>query len=221
MDMGSGKNEKRTGKINEEELKAAEKMNQTAEGAAETNQAVGQDGLDPENQVLIDTLLFQFDIACQMLDFHLHDLDNGTCLWRPGGRGLHVTESQGTWKADWPENEEYSMGASSIAWTTWHILFWWSMVFDHSFGSGTLTKEAVTWPGSAQAVKAEIELMEDKWRSLLTTLSDEELKDSSRTKWPFENRPFYELAAWLNLELMKNAAEIGYCRFMKASLEDK
>lgn len=208
--MGSGKIEKHIEKMNEAELRAAEK-----------NQEAGQGGLEAENQVLIDTLLFQFDIACQMLDFHLHDMDNGTCLWRPGGRGLHVTESQGIWKADWPENEDYGMGASSIAWTTWHILFWWSMVFDHSFGSGTLTKEAVLWPGSAQAVKAEIELLEDKWRSLLSTLTDDELKSSSRTKWPFENRPFYELAAWLNLELMKNAAEIGYCRFMKASLDHK
>ncbi|WP_419823054.1 DinB family protein [Anoxybacterium hadale] len=219
--MGSEKKEKLTGKKNEAELKAAGKMDKMTDGAAEENLVTRQDGLEPENQVLVDTLLFQFDIACQMLDFHLHDLDNGTCLWRPGGRGLHVTENQGVWSADWPENEEYGMGASSIAWITWHILFWWSMVFDYSFGSGTLTKEAVTWPGSAQAVKGEIELMEDKWRSLLTTLTDEELKDSSRTKWPFENRPFYELAAWLNLELMKNAAEIGYCRFMRASLDHK
>jgi len=65
----------------------------------------------------------------------------------------------------------------SVAWLTWHITYWWSMVLDHSF---------------------------------------EEFLSSERTRWPFVERPFHELAAWLNVELMKNAAEIGYCRFLYA-----
>ncbi|MDF2927423.1 MAG: hypothetical protein K0R57_6337 [Paenibacillaceae bacterium] len=51
----------------------------------------------------------------------------------------------------------------------------------------------------------------------LTELPNDEFLSGNRTRWPFADKPFHELAAWLNLELMKNAAEIGYCRFLYAS----
>lgn len=91
------------------------------------------------------------------------------------------------------------------------------MVFDYSFGNGTLTREDVHWPGNMIAVREKMIQLCDKWRTALATLSDEEFLSCERTKWPFKDKPFYELAAWLNLELMKNAAEIGYCRFIYAS----
>jgi hypothetical protein len=58
--------------------------------------------------------------------------------------------------------------------------------------------------------------LRDNWLDQLGTLSEEEFMSSQRTKWPFANKPFYEIAAWVNLELMKNAAEIGYCQFLYA-----
>lgn len=164
-----------------------------------------------------NTLKFQFDISWQMLELHLAGLDDEECLWRPGARGLHVVHKSEVWHADWPDTEAYDMGPSSIAWLTWHITFWWSMVFDYSFGNGTLTREDVLWPGTMAAVRKKMAQLRDEWRTILTALSNEELLSCARTKWPFKDRPFYELAAWLNLELMKNAAEIGYCRFLFAS----
>ncbi|MGI5917373.1 MAG: DinB family protein [Anaerolineae bacterium] len=166
---------------------------------------------------LRNALNFQFDISWRMLTFHLEDLEDDECLWRPGPRGLGVTCESGIWVADWPDTESYDMGPSSIAWLTWHIIFWWSMVFDHSFGHGTLSREDVRWPGSMAAVRERIERLYDDWKEILTTLPDKELLSCERTRWPFQDRPFYELAAWLNLELMKNAAEIGAGRFLYAS----
>ncbi len=164
-----------------------------------------------------DMLMFQLDISWKLLELHLTDLDNGECLWKPGPRGLHVVNESGIWRADWPDTEAYDMGLPSIAWLTWHITFWWSMVFDHSFGSGTLTRENVYWPGDMKAVREKMIELHDKWKTVLGTLPDEELLSCERTKWPFQDTPFYQLAAWLNLELMKNAAEIGHCRFLYAS----
>jgi hypothetical protein len=164
-----------------------------------------------------NALLFQFDISWQMLEYHLNGLEDEECLWKPSSRGLHVVSESGIWKAEWPETESYDIGPPSIAWLTWHINFWWSMVFDYSFGNGVLMREDIHWPGSMAAVREKIIHLRDEWRTVLTTLSEEELLSCKRTKWPFEDRPFYELAAWLNLELMKNAAEIGYCRFLYGS----
>ena len=80
-----------------------------------------------------------------------------------------------------------------------------------------LRREDVFWPGDMVNVRKKIIQLRDEWRTVLKTLPEEELISCERTKWPFEDKPFYELAAWLNIELMKNAAEIGYCRFLYAS----
>lgn len=167
--------------------------------------------------IIKNTLKFQFDISWQLLEFHFTNIEDEECMWRPDSKGLHVYKNSGVWCADWPETEEYSIGPASIAWVTWHITYWWSMVLDHSFREGTLTREYINWPGNIIDVKKKIYEFCEEWMRILTSLSDEEFISTERTKWPFTDRPFYELAAWLNVELMKNAAEIGYCRFLYAS----
>jgi hypothetical protein len=166
---------------------------------------------------LKQSLIFQFDIAWQLLEYHLKDLENEEALWKPTPNSLHVDNLEGVWKADWPETETYEIGPPSIAWTTWHIIFWWSMVMDYSFGEGTLTKDKVYWLGDMEAVRSTLFNFHDQWRNILETISDEELVSTDFTKWPFEERPFYELASWLNIELMKNASEIGSGRFLYAT----
>jgi hypothetical protein len=164
-----------------------------------------------------NTLNFQFDIAWQLLEYHLNGLEDEECLWKPSTKGLHVANESGIWHADWPETEGYEIGPPNIAWTTWHIIFWWSMTLDYSFGNGTLKRENVQWPGTMEAVKERITELRDQWKTAVAELSDDEFLACERTKWPFEGKPFYEVAAWLNVELMKNASEIGYCRFLYGS----
>ncbi|MGH7501036.1 MAG: DinB family protein [Longimicrobiales bacterium] len=158
----------------------------------------------------------QLRTAWKLLDLHWSGLTDEECLWRPATRGLHVFEAAGIWRAEWPDTEAYSAGPPSIAWLTWHIGFWWSMLLDHSFGDRTLHREAVTWPGTADRTRAWLTALHDNWVTAVLALPDEELYSTERTRWPFTDRPFFQLAAWLNLELMKNAAEIGYCRFLFA-----
>lgn len=96
----------------------------------------------------------QFETAWKLANYHLQGLTTDECLWRPAAKGLHVRQAaDGTWRADWPQHEGYHLGPPSIAWLTWHIGFWWSMVLDHSFGEAKLTREQVTWPGSAEGVR--------------------------------------------------------------------
>lgn len=163
------------------------------------------------------TLNFQFNISWQLLEIHLDNLEDEECHWRPSSRGLQVVNKSGIWRSDWPDNENYDIGPANIAWLTWHIIFWWSMVLDFSFGDGTLTCEDIHWPGSMATVRERIIQLRDKWKTALTELPEDEFISSERTRWPFKDKPFHEVAAWLNLELMKNAAEIGYCRFLYAS----
>lgn len=162
-------------------------------------------------------LLRQFEVAWKLTDYHLTELTTEECLWRPGERGLHVQDiGNGVWRADWPDHETYDIGPPSIAWTTWHMGFWWSMMLDHSFGNATLTREDVLWPGDAGAVRERLVGLQRLWLAALDELTDADLQSPERTRWPFQDRPFSDLVAWANIELTKNAAEIGYARFLYA-----
>jgi len=164
-----------------------------------------------------DLLIRQFETARKLLDFHLDGLTTEECLWRPARKGLHVHESSdGIWRADWPEHEGYDLGPPSIAWLTWHVGFWWSMVLDHSFGAAKLSPEKVTWPGNADGVREGLGRLQNEWRVALEQITDRDLQSTERTRWPYQDRPFGDVIAWVNIELTKNAAEIGYARFLYA-----
>jgi hypothetical protein len=154
----------------------------------------------------------QFDTAWKLAEYHLKGLTTEECLWRPAARGPHVrVADDGGWIADWPEEEGYDTGPPSIAWITWHMIFWWSTVLDPS-----LKREHVSWPGSAEAVLARLKELHGAWQGLLASLSDSDLQSTARTKWPYRDRPFGDVVAWVNVELTKNAAELGYVRFLYA-----
>lgn len=164
-----------------------------------------------------DYLRRQFKTAWLLTELHLTDLDIGECLWRPTAKGMHVHRgADGTWRADWPEHERYDLGPPSIAWSTWHMGFWWSMVLDHTFGEGKLTRETVTWPGTADGVREWLGRLRGEWLAALDKLTAADFAATGRTRWPFRDRPFGDVVAWVNLELTKNAAEIGYARFLYA-----
>jgi hypothetical protein len=162
-------------------------------------------------------LIRQFETAWKLTNFHLDGLTTEECMWRPAREGLHVHQTpDGNWRADWPDREDYDMGPPSIAWITWHIGFWWSMVLDHSFAEGTLSRESVVWPGTGDGVREWIGRLQAQWRVILEQVTDDELQSTQRTRWPFRDRPFGDVVAWANVELTKNAAEIGYARFLYA-----
>lgn len=161
-------------------------------------------------------------MAWKLASLHLDGLTTEECLWRPAARGLHVHRGPNDgWLADWPEHEGYELGPPSIAWVTWHIRFWWSMAIDNSFGEGALTRGDVHWPGSADGVRQCLARLHAEWREAVVGLTDEDLGSPTRARWPFRDRPFADVVAWVNLELTKNAAEIGYARFLYAARKDR
>ena len=160
-------------------------------------------------------LIRQFETAWKLTSLHLNGLTTEECLWRPARKGLHVFQApEGRWRADWPDHEGYDLGPPSIAWLTWHLGFWWSMVLDHSFGKGVLSRETVMWPGHAQGVREWLRKLEQQWRAVLAQIRDADLRSAQHTRWPFQDRPFGDVIAWVNIELAKNGAEIGYARFL-------
>lgn len=165
-------------------------------------------------------ILRQLDTAWALTSYHLESLSTDECLWRPAPDGLHVQLTDGRWRAEWPTHEGYSLGPASIAWITWHIDFWWTMVLDHHFGDGLAQRELIDWAGSADAACARIQGHYQRWRTALESLEPEAWSSVEHTRWPFRDRPLSDVAAWVNIELTKNAAELGYARFLYAVRPD-
>ncbi|TWH56728.1 DinB family protein [Desulfitobacterium sp. LBE] len=161
-----------------------------------------------------ENILFQLDMCWQLYLYHMNDLKEAEGLWVFNSAGLQVYKQEEGWCIDWPETESYESGPPSIAWTLWHIIYWWSTALDYNFGKGTLKKEDIPWPGSVEKAKATINFLHDKWVSHLIDLSDADYLSKQYAKWPLADRNFSDTALWLNGELMKNAAEIGYGRFL-------
>jgi hypothetical protein len=166
-------------------------------------------------------MLLKIQLIIKLI-YHVDDLCDEETLWCKKQEGLQIRNDAGQWKADWPESEEYKIGPPSIAWTLWHIMYWWKTVMNTSFGNGTLQKEDVIWPGSVEKAITEITELHDEWIQHISHMNEEELNSEKLCKWPFADQSFYSLALWLNVELMKNVAEIGSARFLYAvSTKDK
>jgi hypothetical protein len=71
------------------------------------------------------------------------------------------------------------------------------MTLNHSFGDGSLTREQVTWPGSADEVRARIGVLQSEWVKALDGLSDDDYRSTARTRWPIQDREFSDIAGWL------------------------
>ena len=165
-----------------------------------------------------DEILFQLNIAWELFLYHCKDLSEKEAMWCKTASGLQIQNVDGEWVSDWPDTEEYRIGPSSIAWTLWHILYWWKSTLSASKKNQIIEKEDVKWLGSVDLVIKEIEHCHDEWVDFIGSLSDHELQSTDLCRWPFENQSMCSLALWLNVELMKNAAEIGAARFLYATI---
>ena len=165
-------------------------------------------------------LLGQFHDTWDLLFYHLRTLSNEECFWRPGSQGPHIFQDEsGQWRGDWPVGEHYDTGPASIGWISWHINMWWSMLLNHSFGDQSLQIKDVTWPDDANALRTRLLQLRNEWVDSLQKLEEKELMATTRSRWPWQNKQFSGIIGWANMELMKNAAEVGYIRYLYSQRE--
>lgn len=102
----------------------------------------------------------------------------------------------------------------------WHIMYWWKNTLSASKENIILEKEDIIWPGSVDLAINEISECRREWVEFVESLSEEELRSDQMCKWPFEGQNMYSLILWLNVEFMKNVAEIGSARFLYATIKN-
>lgn len=96
----------------------------------------------------------------------------------------------------------------SILLRLWSIQFYWKSVLCASFERDCINKYKF-FEGDCVSVIKDIISIHDEWITNMKMLSTEELHSIKYCKWPFDNRSFFSLSLWVNIELMKYVSEIG------------
>jgi hypothetical protein len=164
-----------------------------------------------------DLLIKQLDISWALFEHHLATIDDTVCLWQPAPHCWTVRpDEQGRWIPDWQVPEPTPVPAFTIGWVTWHMGYWWTTTLGHCFGSGAPEREEIFWPGDLASAVEWLRGLKDEWRAALADLTDADLDSTSRTaglEWGQE-LTLSDVTGWLNVELTKNIAEIGFVNIL-------
>ncbi len=167
----------------------------------------------------LDLSRWQFDLTWSLVELHLEELEPEDFRWEPAAHCWTVRQDdRGVWVPDWQDTEPDPIPVPTIAWTTWHIGWWWTVTADHVEGRTPRDRTAITWPGDGAATVDWLRGLRVRWLAVLDRLTDADLDAPAR--FPWQDDPAMTVAhvlAWVNAELMKNVAEIGQLRLLRAA----
>src|SRR5215813_812277 len=170
---------------------------------------------------LIAVMRTQLHLVWSLLEHGVRGLTDEDCHWSPVADERTATvrrDSSGAWVADWSGLETEPYPVATIAWLTWHIGWWWTTTIAHVGAEPVPDRTEITWPGSAYATKLWLAGLHDRWLRILDGLTDERLAETATFPWASRtDRTIADAIAWVNVELMKNAAEIAQLRIIRTA----
>lgn len=165
---------------------------------------------DAGDDRFVEAARWQFAMAWRLLDrYYLDGLTDVEChlLPAPGAAAVR-RDDDGVWHADWDDvDEDGTPPPATAGWLSWHIIWWLGNAIAEFEGRPLLPPNDVEWPGSAVNTVARLRALADRWAALLDGPIDD-LGRPTTFPWP-DPAPLHRLIAWVNMELMKNAAELG------------
>jgi hypothetical protein len=169
----------------------------------------------PSPSSLLQTLRWQFELTWKLASqYHLPFLTDDVCLWEPASNSWTVRRlPNGRWRPDWVEPEPDPPPTTSIGWLTWLLIWWWSGLLAVVRKEMPVSRDEMDWPGSAGAAVQRLESLALDWEKFLSELDEGDLDMPVAYPWQ-EPRPLRIALAWVNIELMKNIAEIGCIRHL-------
>lgn len=160
----------------------------------------------------------QFAIAWALLDHHLQQLHDDDLLWEPAPLHWTLHRVDGRWVPDWADVEPTPVPAPTIAWLTWHVGWWWTTALAHLEDDEVPRREDIGWPGDRASTVAWLAALHEAWQAALA--ATDRLDEESAFPWPAgSGLTVADLCAWVNVELTKNAAEIGQLLILRRARE--
>lgn len=165
-----------------------------------------------------DLLRWQFDLTWSLLELHLEQLKPEDFLWEPATRCWTVRRGvDGMWVPDWQQPEPEPAPIPTIGWVTWHIGWWWTVTIDHAQERVPQDRPEIGWPGDGRATIEWLRGLRMEWLTVLDRLTDADLDLIAPFPWQDNSeRTVAHMVGWVNSELMKNTAEIGQLRLLRA-----
>jgi hypothetical protein len=168
-----------------------------------------------------ETLIWQFELTWKLAQYHLEGLTDATCFYEPTTNSWTVRKLETKlWIPDWQVPEPEPIPTPTIAWLTWHVVWWWSNAQKVMAGGDAVEHTEAFWPGNAKDTVKELNILATKWGDVLSKLDEKTLELPRVYPWK-EPRPTRILVAWVNSELMKNISEIGYIKHLFALAPQK
>ncbi|MCI0383593.1 DinB family protein [Streptomyces sp. CNQ085] len=167
-----------------------------------------------------DLLRRQSDLTWALFEYHLERLEPEDFFWEPApGQCWTVRpDAGGKWVPDWADTEPDPVPVPTIAWLSWHIGWWWGTASDHARGRTPRGRGDVVWPGGGKAAVEWLRGLRTHWLEVLEGITEAGMDAAAPFPWPDgAGYTVADMAAWVNSELMKNAAEIGQLRTLRAA----
>ncbi|WP_428965280.1 DinB family protein [Micromonospora fluostatini] len=164
-------------------------------------------------------LRWQFDLTWSLFEYHLDRLTAEDFRWEPVPHCWTLRPTpDGGWAPDWADTEPDPVPVPTVAWLTWHIGWWWGVTQDHLRRRPPRGRTEVGWPGDGAPAVAWLRDLRGQWLALLDGLTDADLDAPAPFPWPEPtDLTVAHTLAWVTAELMKNAAEIGQLRLVRAA----
>lgn len=151
-------------------------------------------------------LLEQLEIPWALASrYILPNLTPAHLFWEPSRNVVSVKKTPEGWRSQLPESETPPVPDTTIAWLLWHIEWWWGDAVAGVEGRTARAPADVAWSGTLSDSLAELNRLHAAWVEIL---SQRDLAMRCAGPWPTP-QPLSTIAGWVNVELMKNVAELG------------
>ena len=170
-------------------------------------------------------LLDQYDTEYSMLVERLQGLTDREYFWEPTPNAWRVCRREaaktsqvigkGEWVCELEPGDPQPAPMTTLAWRLCHVVSSQLLRCDYTFGTKTLTADAIEYPGSAAAALAFLDQSHQAWRAGLGGLTDADLDVVGLSSYPDgldPQVPFGALLWWTNRDLIHHAGEIGLLR---------
>ncbi|MBU6532959.1 DinB family protein [Streptomyces mayonensis] len=162
----------------------------------------------------------QLGIAWALMDHHLERLGDDDLHWAPADHHWAVRRVGDLWVPDFADVEPTPVPVPTAAWVTWHVGWWWSTALAHLTGARVPAREDAHWPGDAASTTDWLRSLHSEWSRALA--GADTMDDASAYPWPVEaGFTMGDMCAWVNVELAKNAAELGQLLMIRAAAGDE
>lgn len=160
---------------------------------------------------------WQFELTWSLAELHFAELAIEDFLWEPSEYCWTVRRGvDGKWRPDWQVPEPDPVPVCTIGWLSWHIGWWWTGALEQTRATASGEQDEVTWPGDGTSALRWLRDLRRQWTEVLEGLTDAELDAETEFPWPADSGlTLAHTLNWVNVELMKNVAEIGNLRLLR------